>query len=86
MKIGDEVISTKVRPTDPATIIDIEVVVKEKDVKPGKKKSVRTKYKAKYSDGSELTFYGFNIGKSIFKFERPDGQLDLSQFMNYPEE
>lgn len=83
MKIGDEVFSTKVRPTDPATIIDVEVVVKEKT---GKKQEVRTKYKAKYSDGSELTFYGFNIGKSIFKFERPDGQMDLSQFMNYPEE
>lgn len=82
MKIGDEIFSTKVRPNDVATITDVEVVAKWKETKTGKKKEIRTKYLAKYPDNSEITFYGFNINKSIFKFERPSGQITLEDYMN----
>lgn len=82
MKIGDEIFSTKVRPNDVATITKTDVVIKWKETKTGKKKETRTKYVAKYLDGSEMTFYGFNINKSIFKFERPSGQITLEDYMN----
>ena len=84
MKVGEQVISTKVRPGEPATITHADMVAKWRDNNGVKKKEIRTTYRAKYPDGSELTFYGFNIGKSIFKFEKSDGQMDLSEFMNLP--
>lgn len=82
MKIGDMIFSTKVRPNDTATIIKADVVIKWKETKTGKKKETRTKYIAKYPDGSEITFYGFNINKSIFKRMRPSGQITLEDYMN----
>lgn len=86
MKVGDVIFSTKVRPYEKATIVKADVVIKERNNKNGsKKKETRSTYKALYSDGSEITFYGFNINKSIFKFEEPDGQLNLSDFMCMPE-
>ncbi len=77
MKVGDKVTSNKVRPDKTATIVKADVYSRLD--RPGK--GIRTKYVAKYDDGLELTFYGFNIGKSIFKKEECDGQMHLSEFM-----
>ena len=83
MKIGDIVYSTKIRPKTPAVITNAEVVIKEKELKSGrKKKECRTKYQAKYDDGSMMVFYGFDIGRSVFKVEESDGQICLSEFMS----
>ena len=82
MKIGDKVISTKIRPNTPAVVTNAEVVIKEKELKSGrKKKECRTKYHAKFDDGSFMVFYGFDIDRTIFKQEESDGQMCLSQFM-----
>lgn len=82
MKIGDIVISNKVRPGTPAVVTNAEVNIKEKELKSGKKKKeCRTKYQAKFDDGTFMIFYGFEIGRSIFKQEESDGQLCLEQFM-----
>lgn len=86
MKIGDNIFSTKIRPNDIAIITHVDVEVKDRVNKNGiKKRETRSTYKAKYSDGSEITFYGFNINKSIFLYMKPDGQLNLADFMNMPE-
>ena len=82
MKIGDVVISKKIRPDSRAVVTNAEVVIKEKELKNGnKKKETRTKYQARFDDGSFMVFYGFDIGRSIFKVEESDGQLRLDQFM-----
>lgn len=73
MKIGDKIASTKVRPFDIAVVTKADVIIK----KNGEKSEIRTKYVAKYEDGSEITFYGFNINKTIFKKDSIDGQLSL---------
>lgn len=81
MKVGDVVYSTKTRPNVYATIESAHV----KNVKNKKGKvECRTTYKAKYEDGSTLTFYGFDINRSIFKVEEDDGQISL--FDIYKEE
>ncbi len=83
MKIGDVVISKKIRPDSRAVVTNAEVVIKEKELKNGnKKKETRTKYQARFDDGSFMVFYGFDIGRSIFKVEESDGQLRLDQFMD----
>ena len=82
MKIGDIVISKKIRPGVQAVITNAEVVIKEKELKSGrKKKECRTKYQAKYDDGTFMVFYGFDIDRSVFKVEESDGQMCLEQFM-----
>lgn len=83
MKIGDVVFSTKIRPRSPAVITNAEVVIKEETLKSGiKKKVCRTKYQAKFDDGSFMIFYGFDINRSVFKQEESDGQICLSEFMD----
>ena len=77
MKVGDRIFSKKVRPSDVAIIVKMDAVIKERSGK----KEVRTTYVAKYDDGSEITFYGFNINKTIFKYEGPDGQLSLFDYI-----
>lgn len=64
MKIGDIVKSTKIRPNDTAVIVKSDVEIKKKE---GKRPEIRTKYIAKYDDLSEITFYGFDINKSVFQ-------------------
>lgn len=82
MKIGDVVISKKIRPGTPAVITNAEVVIKEKELKSGrKKKECRTKYQAKFDDGTFMIFYGFDINRTIFKQEESDGQMHLGQFI-----
>ena len=82
MKIGDIVTSKKIRPGLHATITNAEVVIKSKELKNGrKKKETRTMYQAKFDDGSSMIFYGFDIGRSVFKVEEADGQMCLSEFM-----
>lgn len=83
MKIGDIVMSTKSRPYENAKITkaDIKQVYNEKR----NRVETRTTYTAEYPDGSLLIFYGFNVNKSIFKVMEQDGQICLSDFMNYPE-
>lgn len=78
MKVGDVVYSTKIRPYEKATIEKLDVDIK---IRNGKKDEVRTKYIAKYLDGSEITFYGFNINKTVFKHMEPDGQYSLSDYI-----
>ena len=75
-------VSNKIRPGVQAVITNAEVVIKEKELKSGrKKKECRTKYQAKYDDGTFMVFYGFNIGRSVFRVEESDGQMCLDQFM-----
>lgn len=82
MKIGDVVVSNKIRPGVRAVITNAEVVIKEKELKSGrKKKECRTKYQAKYDDGSIMVFYGFDIDRSVFRVEESDGQMCLEEFM-----
>lgn len=79
MKIGDVVYSLKVRPYEKAIIIKSDVEIKWRENKNGqKKKETRTTYIAQYPDMTCITFYGFNINKTIFKYIEPDGQLSLS--------
>lgn len=81
MKVGDKVRSTKVRPTEVATIVKADINIREGDEsKP--KKEIRSTYTAKFDDGSSLIFYGFDIGRSVFKVEDNDGQITLDQFIN----
>ena len=83
MKIGDKVISTKIRPGTPAVVTNAEVNIKEKELKSGrKKKECRTKYQAKFDDGTFMIFYGFDIDRSVFKVEESDGQMCLEQFLS----
>ena len=83
MKIGDIVYSTKIRPGIHAVVTNAEVNIKEKELKNGtKKKETRTKYQAKFDDGSSMIFYGFDIDRSVFKVEEADGQMCLNQFMD----
>lgn len=84
MKIGDTVRSTKIRPNDTATIIKIDIskVYNEKK----NRNEIRTTYLAEFPDKTAMTFYGFNIDKTIFKVMESDGQLCLSDFLAYPEE
>lgn len=79
MKIGDKIYSKKVRPNDTA---EIKVVkVKKKFNKDTNQTEIRTKYIAEYEDGTNITFYGFNINQTIFKIEEFE-QLTLSQLFN----
>lgn len=78
MKVGDIIYSTKVRPNEKATIVKADVKIKErKGIK-----EIQSKYVAKYLDGSEITFYGFNINKTIFKSDVQEGQLSLFDYIN----
>lgn len=78
MKVGDRVYSTKVRPYETATISKVDIDIKDRE---GKKAQIKSKYIAKYLDGSELTFYGFNINKTIFKHMDADGQYSLFDYI-----
>ena len=83
MKVGDVIVSNKIRPGAEAVITNVEVVIKEKELKSGhKKKECRTKYQARYDDGTFMVFYGFDIDRSVRKVEESDGQLCLDQFMS----
>lgn len=82
MKIGDKVRSTKVRPNDVATVVKSNVALNNKRKDNSVKKEIRSSYEAEYADGSKLIFYGFNIGKTIFKVEEDYGQIHLGQFMD----
>ena len=83
MKVGDVVISNKVRPSDKATIVKVNVKIVFNEKK--NRKETRTEYVAEFPDKSTYTFYGFNVNKSVFKAEEPDGQLCLDDFINMPE-
>ena len=84
MKIGDIVYNPKIRHGEHATIVKAEISVKYKEDKNKKlKKVTESKYIAKFEDGSEMTFYGFNVNKSVFLYVKPDGQLSFD-FMHPP--
>lgn len=78
MKVGDSVYSTKHRQNDRATIVKVDVDIRNEHKK---KSEVRSKYIAKYLDGEELVFYGFNINKSIFKVMEPEGQYSIFDYL-----
>lgn len=84
MKIGDKVRSTKVRPGDIATVTKAEIDIRDKVNKDGIKwKNISSKYEAEYDDGSKLIFYGFDIGRFVFRTDEVDaGQMRLDQFMS----
>lgn len=65
MRIGDKV--RHKRREGVATVIDLTVKTAWDDFK--NRTMVNTTYTARYDDGSLLRFYGFNIGKTIFKVE-----------------
>lgn len=80
MKIGDIIRSTKVRPNDTAKVIKADVKQRYNDKK--KKTEIRTEYVAEFEDKTTMTFYGFDIDRSIFRIEESDGQMKLEEFMN----
>ena len=83
MKIGDQIYSTKVRPNDIATVIKADVKIVWRELKNGtKKKETQTKYVARYDDLSYITFYGFDINRTVFKREATDGQLSLFDILD----
>lgn len=84
MKIGDIVMSTKVRPYENAKIVDVEIKKKFNEKK--NRLETRTTYTAEFPDKSTMIFYGFNVNKSVFKVMESDGQMCLADFMNWPEE
>lgn len=81
MKIGDVVMSTKVRPYENAKVVKSNVTIKF-NKKTGKKET-RTEYVAEYKDGSTFIFYGFNINKSVFKVMEADGQMRLEDYYHF---
>lgn len=83
MKLGDVVMSTKVRPYENAVVtkVDIRLCFNEKK----QLKETRTTYEAEFPDKTKLIFYGFDVNKSVFKVMESDGQMCLSDFMNLPE-
>lgn len=65
MKVGDKVCHKKL--SGIATIIDCTIhstydVIRDKKI-------TRTKYIAKYPDGSVFTFFGYDIGKSVMPYK-----------------
>lgn len=80
MKIGDIIRSTKVRPNDTAKVIKADVKQRYNDKK--KKTEIRTEYVAEFEDKTTMTFYGFDIDRSIFRIEESDGQMRLEEFMD----
>lgn len=83
MKIGDIVYSTKIRPYEHAVIIKADVDIRWREGKDGvRKKETRTSYVAQFTDKTTMTFYGFNVNKSVFKYILPDGQISLSDIFN----
>lgn len=81
MKLGDKVKSTKIRPGDVATITKVDIRVKGKSTDNSVKKECRSSYEAEYEDKSKLIFYGFDIGRSVFRVEENDGQLTIEQWL-----
>lgn len=84
MKVGDIVRSTKVRPSDRAKIVKVEI--KKIHNEKRNREEIRTTYTAEFPDKTSMIFYGFNINKSVFKVISHDGQMCLSDFMTYPSE
>ena len=84
MKIGDIVMSTKIRPYENAKITKADIQVRFNEKK--QRNETRTTYVAEFPDKTTFTFYGFNVNKSVFKVQEADGQMCLEDFMNYPEE
>lgn len=83
MKIGDVVYSTEIRPRVHATVISADVDIRWREKKNGtKKKEIRTKYIAQYLDKTTMTFYGFDIDRTVFKVNLPEGQLHLSDLFD----
>lgn len=77
MKVGDK-IQAKLIPNEEATVISSNIETVWDDIK--KRKVVKTKYVARYDDGTLINFYGFNIGKTIFKSD--DGtQLSIFDYI-----
>lgn len=65
MKVGDRVYHLEL--SGIATITRATIAQK---YDPKKDKTVtRTKYTAEYPDGKSFTFFGFDIGKKVFKYE-----------------
>lgn len=64
MKVGDKVQSKSI-PEKDATIISINIETTWDDLK--KREVTKTRYVARYDNGTLINFYGFNIGKTIFK-------------------
>lgn len=77
MKVGDK-IQHKQFPEEDATVISASIETTWDDMK--KRKVTKTKYIARYPDGRLINFYGFNIGKTIFKSD--DGtQLSIFDYI-----
>lgn len=72
MKVGDKVRHKKHEGI--ATIVDFQINQEWNFFK--QKRVIKTKYIAQYENGNLLTFYGFNIGKTVFKYE-PYEQLSF---------
>ena len=72
MKIGDRVRFKKVRPNDEAKIVYFEM----KKMNNGK---IRTRYLAEFEDGTQYTFYGYDIGKKVEKVEEYH-QISIDEF------
>jgi hypothetical protein len=77
MKVGDKIYHKKYAGL--ATVIQSTVettwdVRKQKEV-------VRTKYLATYPDGRPITFFGYDVNKTIFKHKPVNEQMTLFDFI-----
>lgn len=81
MKVGDKVYSIKIRPNEVAVITKADIKIKESEDSK-RKREIRSAYRAKYNDGSQLIFYGFDIERTVFKVEEEDGQLTLESLFD----
>lgn len=72
MKVGDKVIHKN--RNDPATIIKVTITHSWDDFK--RKTITKIKYVARYDTGCLMTFYGYDIGKNVIKYE-PNIQLSF---------
>lgn len=81
MKLGDKVKSTKVRPGEVAVITKADIRIRGKTTDGSVKRECRSSYEAEYPDKSKLIFYGFDIGRSIFRVEESDGQMTLDEWL-----
>lgn len=73
MKVGDKV-KHKNR-TDIAKVISIKVETTWDDFK--EKPITKTSYVARFDSGALMKFYGYDIGKRIFKAEPDSEQLSM---------
>ena len=77
MKIGDKVYHKEL--SGIATIVKVNIQQSEDIIR--RKTVIRTEYVANYPTGESITFYEFNIGKTVFKYEPLSQQMSIFDYI-----